>query len=102
VRPRHKFNAKRTEYNGRKYASKAEARYAQKLDGMKATGEVLFYLPQVAMPIPGYSRYVCDFLVFYANGECAFIDVKGMVTPMFTLKKKLVEEAYPVTIEIVR
>jgi hypothetical protein len=32
MKPRHKYNAKPTEQNGRRYASKAEARYAQGLE----------------------------------------------------------------------
>ena len=33
MKPRHKFNATKTEYAGRKYDSKKEAAYAEKLAG---------------------------------------------------------------------
>jgi hypothetical protein len=43
-----------------------------------------------------------DFLVFDADGHVRFVDVKGMETPMFVLKKKQVEALYPFTIEVVK
>lgn len=103
TRPRHKFGAVRTEVNGRKYASKAEARYAQKLAVQKAAGQVIGWLEQVPFHLPGGVKYVCDFQVFEADGTVRFVEVKGMETPVWKVKKKLVEEVYPwVEIEVVR
>jgi hypothetical protein len=99
---RHKFNAQRATSNGREYASKAEARYAAGLDLRKRAGEVLFWLEQVPVQLPGKTKYVVDFLVFTADGEVHFVDVKGMETPMFVLKKKQVEALYPIEIEVVK
>lgn len=102
-RLRHKYNAVRTEVQGRKYASKAEARYAQQLHARKASGEVLGWLEQVPMHLPGGSKYVLDFLVFTASGEVQAIEVKGMETPVWKLKAKLVAESYPwMPVEVVR
>ena len=95
LRPRHKFNAKRTEHAGRTYASKAEARYAAGLATRKSAGLVLFWLEQVPIHLPGNTKYVVDFLEFHADGTVHFTDVKGVRTPMFTLKKKQVEALYP-------
>ena len=39
-----------------------------------------------------------DFVEFWKNGEVRFVDVKGMRTPMYTVKKKLVEASYPIQI----
>jgi hypothetical protein len=101
-KPRHKFGAVRTEHDGRTYASKAEARYAKALAARIAAGDVLFALPQVGFPLPGKTKYVVDFVEFHADGTVHFIDVKGMVTPMFTLKKKQVEALNPIEIEVVK
>lgn len=101
-RPRHKFGAVRTEANGRTYASKAEARYAAELELRKRAGDVLFWLEQTPFRLPGGVKYVVDFTVFTVSGEVHFVDVKGVETPMFVLKKKQVEELYPITIEVVK
>ena len=99
---RHKFNATRTEHGGRKYDSKAEAKYAAALELRKAAGEVVFWLEQVPILLPGNVRYRVDFLEFHADNTVHFVDVKGMTTPMFTLKKKQVEALYPIEIEVVK
>jgi hypothetical protein len=117
-RPRHKFGAVRTEHNGREYASKAEARYAAGLDLRKRAGEVLFWLEQVPMKLVGKTaprktkrgtnkhgsdiKYVVDFVVFTADGEVHFVDVKGADTDMSRLKRAQAESLYPVTIEVVK
>lgn len=99
---RHKFGARRTEANGRAYASKAEARYAQGLALQQRAGELLFWLEQVPVPLPGKTKYVVDFVEFWANGTVRFVDVKGVQTETFRLKKRQVEEIYPFEIEVIK
>lgn len=101
-RVRHKFNAQPTVMNGRRYASKAEARFAQELEIRKLAGQVVFWLEQVPFHLPGGVKYVVDFAVFEADGTVRFIDVKGVETPMFKVKKKQVESLFPIEIEVVR
>ena len=97
---KHKFNAKAVTKNSIRYDSKLEAKLASKLDIMKQQGEVLFYLRQVPFDLPGGIKYRCDFQVFYTNGEVEFLDAKGIETELFRVKKKQVEEKYPVKIII--
>lgn len=97
--PRHKFNAIRTECDGLKFASKKEARYYEQLKLRQAAGEVLCFLTQIPIRLSGGVRYVCDFLVFFVDGTCKFIDVKGMRTAIYIVKKKIVEAQYPFRIE---
>lgn len=100
---RHKYKNLPTEHNGQRYDSKAEAKYAAHLDLLKRAGQVLFYLRQVPFHLPGRTRYVVDFAVFYADGRVSFVDVKGMETQSFRAKKRMVEDLYaPVEIEVVR
>lgn len=101
-RVRHKFNAKRTEHAGRSYASKSEARYAAGLELRKRAGDVVFWLEQVPIALPGKTRYVVDFVIFEADGSVRFVDVKGVETETFRLKKRQVEELYPIEIEVVK
>lgn len=95
---RHKFKATRTEIDGIKFDSKAEAKRYKELLLLKEKGEVLFFLRQVPFFLPGGVKYVLDFLVFWANGEITFEDVKGFKTPLYILKKKQVESLYPIKI----
>ena len=99
---RHKFGAVRCESDGIKFSSKAERAYYNKLNILKSSGEVLFFLMQTPFRLPGNTKYVIDFTVFYADGTVSFIDVKGMSTPMFIMKKKQVEDLYPIKIEVVK
>lgn len=95
---KHKFRAVRTELDGIKFASKKEAKEYQRLMLLKQSGEVLFFLRQVPIHLPANVRYVLDYLIFWANGEVTFEDVKGMKTAMYILKKKQVEALYPIKI----
>jgi hypothetical protein len=95
---RHKFFAKPTELDGIKFASKKEAKRYIELKMLKTSNEVLFYLRQVPFHLPGNVRYVCDFMVFWSNGDITIEDVKGMKTEMYAAKKKILESTYPIHI----
>lgn len=97
----HKFNAKSVEHDGIKFASKKEGKYYQQLKTLKKSGKILFFLRQTPIHLPGSTKYVVDFTVFYSDGTVEFVDVKGMQTDMFKLKKKQVEDLYPIEITVV-
>lgn len=106
-RLKHKYGAKRTTHNGVRYDSKAEAAYAARLDIAQKAGSLLFYLRQVPIALPGSTTYRVDFVEFWAPkgedaGEVVFTDVKGMETEVFKLKKRQVEELYPIEINVVK
>lgn len=94
----HKFHAVRTELEGIKFSSKREANYFSQLRLAEKSGDLLFFLRQVPFHLDGGVRYVCDFAEFWKNGEVRFVDSKGVKTPMYIAKKKMVEAKYPVTI----
>lgn len=97
----HKFNAKRTEIDGIKFSSSLESKYYQYLNLLIKSGEVVFFLRQVPIHITG-GKYICDYQIFWYNGEVEFVDVKGFMTPLSKLKIKQVEELYPFKITIVK
>lgn len=99
---RHKYHAIPTVCDGIRFDSRKEAEYYKQLIVRKAAGEVIQFLRQVPFHLPGGVRYVCDFMVFLADGSVEFIDTKGFKTPEFLAKKKIVENLYaPITITIV-
>lgn len=95
---RHKFHAKRTEVDNIKFSSKKEANRYNILKSLQNVGEVLFFLRQVPFHLPGGIKYICDFLIFWANGEVTIEDVKGFKTESYKAKKRMVEAIYPVEI----
>jgi len=95
----HKFNAKRTVRDNIKFQSQKEARYYDELVLKQRAGIVVFFLRQVGFHLPGGIRYVVDFAEFHADGTVHFVDVKGMKTPTYIAKKRMVEALYPVEIE---
>lgn len=97
---KHKYHAKPTHRDGMRFDSKAEANYYDKL---KDDPEVVVFLRQVPIHLPGGVKYVLDFLVFREDGEVEFIDVKGMDTPLSKAKRRIVEgHKPPITIKIVK
>jgi hypothetical protein len=98
---KHKFHAERCEREGVKFASKAERRFYDQLKMLQRSGDVLFFLMQVPFHLPGGIIYRCDFLVFNSDETCDVIDVKGVETAEFKLKRKLLEDSYPVKLKIV-
>lgn len=95
---KHKFNAIRTQVKGIKFASRKEALRFIALQQLQKAGEVVFFLRQVPFHLAGGIKYVCDFLIFWADGSVTIEDVKGMRTDMYKVKKKLVEDTYPINI----
>ncbi len=95
---RHKFNAKPTELDGIRFSSKKEAKRYSELKLLQKSSEVLFFIRQVPFHLPANVRYVCDFMVFWTNGEVTIEDVKGMKTDMYIVKKKILEDMYPIKI----
>lgn len=98
---RHKFNATATIADGIRFASKKEAAYYQRLKMEQAAGDVVFFLRQVPFHLPGHTKYIVDFVIFNTDGTVKFVDVKGMETPSFKLKKKQVEALYPIEITVI-
>lgn len=98
-----KYHNQPTVVDGIRFDSKREARYYEQLKLRQAAGEVWYWLRQVPLHLPGGTRYVLDFLVFFKDPALApeFVDVKGRETQTFRVKKREVEHHYPVRIKLV-
>jgi hypothetical protein len=102
---RTKFNAQACFEDGLRFDSKKEAAYYKRLKVLKKathdSDRVDFFLRQVPFDLPGGIKYRVDFQVFYCDGRIEFVDVKGFETKEFKMKKRMVENLYPVEIIIV-
>lgn len=98
-----KYHNNPTTVDGIRFDSKKEARYYEQLKIRVATGEVHYFLMQVPLRLPGGTKYVVDFQVFFTEPgrREEYIDVKGRETQVFRLKKREVEHTYPVQIRCV-
>ncbi len=95
---RSKFKNIRCEMDGIGFASKAEMAYYGMLK-LRLCGDVAYFLRQVPIHLPGNVRYVVDFVEFWKDGSVHYVDVKGVETAMFKLKRRQVEALYPIKIE---
>jgi len=100
-RSKHKYRAQATVVDGIRFDSKKEGRYYGELKLRQQAGEVLCFLRQVPVHLPGQTRLVIDFLEFHTDGSVHFVDTKGVQTETFKLKRRQVEDLYPFDIEVV-
>jgi len=98
AKPVSKYRYRKTEVDGFTFDSIKEANYYVTLKRLKAAGEVVLFLRQVPFHLPGGVKYVADFMVFHASGEVEIVDVKGVKTAEYKIKKKMVEHHYQITI----
>lgn len=101
-----KYNAKKVEIDGIKFDSKAEGEYYLHLKQQVTERQILGFERQKRMllqegftveGVKGKIRpifYVVDFIVTENDGTLTYIDVKGVETDVFKLKKKLFMKRY--------
>ncbi|QGF21775.1 putative endonuclease [Bacillus phage vB_BcM_Sam46] len=100
-----KYNATKTEIDGITFDSKAEAKYYEKLKGDKEAGLILdFKLQPRFLLQEGFTKngiyhrpiyYIADFEVWDSVLKRRIIDVKGVETEVFKIKRKQFELRYP-------
>jgi len=101
-----KYNSKKTVINGISFDSKIEGEYYKHLLSLKAKGVVHhFTLQPEFVLLEGFTdnygkkhlpiKYKADFSVQYADGSIKVIDIKGMETPDFKIKRKLYCSMFP-------
>ena len=101
-----KYNAKKVEIDGIKFDSKAEGEYYSHLKQQVTERQILGFERQKRMLLQeGFSVegvkgkirpifYVVDFIITENDGTLTYIDVKGVETDVFRLKKKLFMKRY--------
>ncbi|WP_144517452.1 DUF1064 domain-containing protein [Bacillus thuringiensis] len=100
-----KYNNKKVHLDDYVFDSQAEAHYYECLKIRYARGEVQGFERQPVFKLqPAFKKhnksfqaitYIADFLVYLPNGEVEVIDIKGVITETFNVKRKLFEYKYP-------
>lgn len=84
-----KYNAKKTVIDGVKFDSKAEGEYYLFLKKMEELGRIaIIELQPKVYLTKSKILYKPDFKIL-EDGQEVYIDVKGMQTPVFNMKKRL-------------
>lgn len=99
-----KYHNKKTEVNGIIFDSKKESQHYLLLKFQEKTGEIWNLQRQTKIDYMQDGKkiftYKPDFEYDDETGHHV-VDVKGVLTPLFKLKKKLIEAQYKIEIEIV-
>lgn len=105
-----KYHNKKVIIDNIKFDSKREAGYYCTLKFLKSAGTVVDFKMQVKyLLIPSQKRdgkvlerpctYKADFVVTYRNGITEVVDVKGMRTEVYKIKRKLMLQVHNIEIK---
>lgn len=98
---KHKYGAQSTTVDGIRFDSKKEAQHYSFLKSRERVGEITDLKLQVEFPLEVNGILICKYksdFQFRENGELKTIDVKGMRTPVYEMKKKLMVALYGIEI----
>ncbi|MCM3573313.1 DUF1064 domain-containing protein [Mesobacillus subterraneus] len=108
---RNKFGNRKTVVDGITFDSRAEAKYYEQLKWLKKAKQIKDFklqpkfLLQEAFKKNGNTirkiEYKADFEIHNLDGSVEIIDVKGVETEAFKIKKKLFEKRYPYSLKLV-
>lgn len=103
--PRNKFGNEKTDVDGIKFDSKAESQRYGELKMMERGGLIQGFEMQVSydLEVNGVliCKYIADFVITWPDGIVTVEDVKGVQTPDFKLKKKLMWAIHNIDIILV-
>lgn len=106
---KNKFNAKKTEFMGIKFDSKWEAERYGQLVAMERAGIVRNLERQVRYNILVNEQKICQYVADFVYEDLGFNkdkcekiveDAKGVETPEFKLKKKLMKAVFNIEIKV--
>ena len=111
-----KYNAKKVEIDGIKFDSKAEGDYYLHLKQQVSERQILGFERQIKitlqesfyLEIEGVKKkiraitYVADFKVMKNDGSITYIDVKGIETTEFRMKRKMFMNLYQIPLVTVK
>jgi hypothetical protein len=97
TRKSHKYGAKPTTVDGKRFASKREARRYAELKLLEQGGKIAGLQTQVRYRLVQVVHYVADF-VYQDNGQTGVEDVKGYKSREYKAKKKLMASQHEIEI----
>ncbi|WP_445429252.1 DUF1064 domain-containing protein [Bacillus atrophaeus] len=108
--PANKYGARKTQVDGITFDSRAEAKYYEQLKWLKVSKQIKDFklqprfLLQEAFKKNGKTfrkiEYIADFEVHNLDGSIEIIDIKGVETKEFAIKRKMYERNYEIPLKI--
>lgn len=103
---RNKLNAKKTKLDGYTFASGLEARRYNELKLLLRAGAIRDLEMHPVFKITVNGHHICKAILDFKyldmeRNETVYEDTKGMMTPMSSLKRKLVQAQYGITVRLV-
>lgn len=96
-----KYRNKPCVVNGIRFQSQKEGQHYAKLLLLEKHGHISQLKLQVPFVVSGKKRYIADFTYFDANGDFHVVDVKGVETAIFKLKRALMWEKHGIIVELI-
>lgn len=97
-----KFGNVRTEVDGINFASKREARRYGELKMLEKRGMISGLKLQVRYKLAVNGHHICDYIADFVftnlAGETCVHDAKGMVTPLFSFKQKMMKAIHGIDV----
>lgn len=97
-----KYNSKKILYENILFASKLESQryfFLQLAKKQNAIKDFELQVPlQITINDKKICKYICDFVIITNSDKKLYEDVKGFKTPVYRLKKKLVEANFNIKI----
>ena len=101
-----KYNAKKVTIDGHRFDSIGESKYYLILKERHRRGEIgpVQVHPRFRLEVNGIkiADYIADYQYWDRDGTYHCVDFKGVVTPVFKLKAKLMRAIHQIEVEIVR
>ena len=94
-----KYHNKHVTVDSINFDSQREADYYCELKLRLKAGEIKGFCRQAEFILAPNLRYKADFVVFNNDGTSEIIDVKGMQTDVYKLKKKVFEDKFDLKIK---
>lgn len=94
-----KYKAKKTSIDGHSFDSEKEANYYEELKLRLRAKEIRGFCIQPTFILAPNLKYKADFIVFNNDGTTEIIDVKGMKTKEYIVKKKVFEDKFNLKIK---
>lgn len=95
---RNKYNTRKVLLDGKKFDSASEGNYYSELKLQEKQGLIAGVDTQVKESFYAYGKQICnyyvDFKVYHNDGIVEFIEHKGIATPLWRLKWKLLLAKY--------
>jgi hypothetical protein len=88
--------------DGKRFDSKLERDYYERLLLLWEAGEIRWFIRQVPFELEGGVVYRADFLVVTSDGDVDVVDTTGFMTQVKSNKLKQVKARYGIEVQLVR